>query len=527
MILVSVGQLAADWSERIGQHRWTRALLTKSEAAIGWLDCRLLHTPVWLAATIALFALQSALILTHWPWLDEWQALQIAVQSPDLEALLHNLTYEGHPPLWYLILRWTAQFIQPLWVLAAVALMLALATQALILFASPFTRAERMLIASSQFVMFEMLTVSRSFTLGTMLIVLALALWRRKRLVWLPIALLPMCDFLYGVASLILIALLWRRDRTLFWPGMALWVAIGLAAAWTVRPAPDVVPALSGKAGIPGIGLYASNLGLLLLPFQWESFQPTWNTRLPLLLMPFAWVGFILFALAQTRRDMWNRAIVFGLVVLMLAMSAAIYPLSFRHTVLVAVFLIALAWIDLIKGSAPMNSGFRAWLLVASACGLFTAAVAFVQPFDRAHIAVREIEKRGLENERWLVMPLDAAQGIPALSGITLENPSLDCRQSFVPWTSGFRPETEEEIIEYLEARIAREGRFYMITGFKLGFLPPEIATPIVVARRGYNGADYELYLVGPDAPQIDREMPPCVPGTLPLHTLPPGPSAH
>jgi hypothetical protein len=491
------------------------------------LDHRLQNRLAWAVAVVLVLTLQSALVLTHWPWLDEWQALQIAVQSPSIEAMLHNLHYEGHPPLWYVILRYAEQVVPPLWTLQAVALPLAIATQLLILFASPFTRAERLYIATSQFVMFEMLTISRSFTLGTMLIVLALALWRRPRLVWLPIALLPMCDFFYGVASIILIALLWRRDRTLYWPGVALWVAISLAAAWTVRPAPDVVPALKSEFSLNPIGGIASHLGLLLLPFQWDNFHPTWNSRLPLLLMPFAWMGFVLFAFEQTRRDVWHRAIVFGLVTLMLAMSLTVYPVSFRHTVLIAVFLIALAWIDLLKGVAATTPGFKAWLLAASACGLFTAAVNFALPFDRAHIAAREIEKRGLQDERWLVLPLDAAQGIPALSGMLFENPSLDCRQSFVPWTSGFRPETEEEVIEYLEARIAREGQFYMITGFKLGFLPPEIATPIVVARGGYNRAEYELYLVGPNAPKKRHPMPLCVPGTLPLRALPPAATSH
>ena len=503
----------------IAGNPWLARFVATVDGWIHGLDRRLANTAAWVIAACLLFTLQAALILGHWAWLDEWQALQIAVQSPDLAALLHNLTYEGHPPLWYLILRWTAEFVPLLWVLPVVALVLALITQSLILFASPFTRAERLMVAASQFVLFEMLVVSRSLTLGTMLIVLALVLWQR-RWVWLPIALLPMCDFLFGVVSIIFIALQWRRNA-LYWPGVALWLVVGLAAAWTVLPAPDVVPALADRAGFTGLGLFTSNLGLLLLPFQWEGFAPTWNSRLPLMLMPILWLGFVLFIYAQTARDSWNRAILFGLIGLGLVMSVALYPLAFRHLVIIALMLIALAWIDKLKGQDPVDPGFRVWLGMAAACGLFTSIVNFVQPFDRAHVAAAEIERLGLENERWLALRLDHAQGIPALTGMLFENPSHDCLQSFVPWTSNFRPTQRDEVQEFLENRVASQGQFYMVTRLQFGFLPEDLAQKIAVIPGGYLGKDYELYLVGPDAPKLPRDMPPCVPGTLPIRALP------
>jgi hypothetical protein len=46
-----------------------------------------------------------ALQIWHIHWFDKWQALLIAVQSPDIAELLENLRYEGHPPLWHLLLR--------------------------------------------------------------------------------------------------------------------------------------------------------------------------------------------------------------------------------------------------------------------------------------------------------------------------------------------------------------------------------------------------------------------------------------
>lgn len=70
-------------------------------AIIEWLSV----SRHWFAILGLLAAVQIWLVLSHRPWLDEYQALQIALQSPDFSALLENLRYEGHPPLWYLILR--------------------------------------------------------------------------------------------------------------------------------------------------------------------------------------------------------------------------------------------------------------------------------------------------------------------------------------------------------------------------------------------------------------------------------------
>ena len=89
----------------------------------GWLD----RPRNWIACALAVLILQTALVLTHQPWLDEWQALQISLQSPTITALLENLRYEGHPPLWYLILRAAGGVISPYWVLTVVQLPVALA----------------------------------------------------------------------------------------------------------------------------------------------------------------------------------------------------------------------------------------------------------------------------------------------------------------------------------------------------------------------------------------------------------------
>jgi hypothetical protein len=182
---------------------------------------------VWRTAVVLLMALQAILVVTHHAWLDEWQALQIAVQSPTLGDLLQNLRYEGHPPLWYLILRAIGTVIPYLWVLAVAQLGIAGATQALILFRAPLGRLERLLIGSSYFILFEFGTLSRSLGLGALLTVAFFAA-RSPRAAWGAVILLPMVDFQFGLVSLCLIALLlkdgrWSWPAPLYGPAAACW----------------------------------------------------------------------------------------------------------------------------------------------------------------------------------------------------------------------------------------------------------------------------------------------------------------
>ena len=59
------------------------ALLRRASPARRALEIALLG----MACAAFVLALQIALILTHWPWPDEYQAVQLAVQAPDILLL--------------------------------------------------------------------------------------------------------------------------------------------------------------------------------------------------------------------------------------------------------------------------------------------------------------------------------------------------------------------------------------------------------------------------------------------------------
>ena len=49
-------------------------------------------------------------MFTHELWGDEFHSWNIAKASGSMAELFHNIRYEGHPPLWYLILWISSKF---------------------------------------------------------------------------------------------------------------------------------------------------------------------------------------------------------------------------------------------------------------------------------------------------------------------------------------------------------------------------------------------------------------------------------
>lgn len=485
-------------------------------ALIGRLERALLAQPLWVGAIFAVLALQCALIASHWPWFDEVQALLIALQSPGLPDLFANLRYEGHPALWYLFLRVLGLVLDPQWVLPVAVAIPALIAQACILFRAPFSRAERLLLASGEILLFEFFTISRSASLGVCLVIVAVTFWR-KRGVWLAIAALPLCSFLFGIVSLVLIGLR-AAERRLAWAGLALWAACSAFAAWTVRPEPDIVPALAPQGPILEAAQFALRLGGLLLPIQASGTTLQWDGDPPFALGIVLGIGFLALVWHVLRHARLQRGLLFGFILFLFGFSCLVYPLPIRHMMLIAVLLVALVWLAA-AGGKPVSDGFRLWLLGGSVCGLLVAAIGLTRPFDTAHLAVREIERRGLTGDPWMAFPDSRGPGVPInlLNGIEFERPEARCRQSFVRWNHRSSLRDPEDLVTYLRSEAHRRGRFYLVSQFALDAAPRDLAQPLASIPAGYNGVAYHLYAIAPDRPLSTAPVPRCAGPLRPL----------
>jgi hypothetical protein len=469
----------------------------------------LAHRTIWLFSVGAAAVLQLLLILTHRPWNDEWQALLIARQTPTLASMFAQLHYEGHPQLWYLLLRGVGGLVPPRWILPTINIILAGVVYWTILARSPLRRVERLLLLLSEILLFEMLSVSRSLSLGVALIFVALALWK-SRSAWLALALLPLCDFFFGVigCALIAVRLRDRQDQQVPYFGLSLFALSSCIAASAVIPAKDVI---TGPArGLPfGIVDLARQIGTLMLPWQTKGAVPMWNRPTPVFIGLMLAPVFIWLCARSLRSDRMARWLLFGFIGILLIFSCAIYPIYFRHTALAAFLLIAFVWIRAGKGSEP-DRFFSAWLLIGALCGIATAITNLLIPFDTASEAATVIRQQRLEKRLWFSYPAYWGVSLAAQSGIRLGDLEQDCSFQFMRWN--FRSEIKEfpQLYAALRAARARHGSFYLVTAIKEP-LPLDLARKVATVPAGYDGIEYNLWKIG-DEPVRNEALEPCVP---------------
>ena len=476
--------------------------------------------PPWAfaAGVAAAVVLQIALIATHDYFVDEWQALQIAVQSPDLAALLANLRYEGHPPLWYLLLRGLAAVVGPGSALAAASLLCAIATLALIVLRAPLPRWARLAIILAEPILFEYGTVSRGATLGVSLIFVALASWDRPRAVWGALALLPLVDFLFGVIALALIVLRWWERQRFWGPGVALFALCSLAAAWSVMPAPDFVSVYRPSPPLELVARWLTEMAVVALPVQWDG-GPRWDAPWLTPVTPLLAIAFLAMLYHQTRARPFERLVAVGFPLLLLVFMVGVQVLAIRHVMLAAVVFFAVLWR---QGAArvAIRRPTAIWLAANALCGLLMAGFALTTPFDTAPAAARAIRELRLENEIWLSFPAQHGQGVAALTGIRLEGAELGCRQTFVRWNFRHRLTDPRRLRDWLAREAKRGGTFHLITQHRPARGGP--ARLLATIPYGLDGKIYHLYRVDGAQPGRRRAAPPCVPGTLALPPLAP-----
>jgi hypothetical protein len=158
------------------------------------------------AAILALATIALAVgLCQHQMWRDEIQAWLIVRDSHGLAELFHNLRYEGHPALWYLLLMpFAALGRQPYW-MQLVQWIVASASLAVIICRGPFSRIELLLLPFGYFLLFEYGVKSRSYALGSFLLFAFCAAYKRRRenpiLLAVILALLANVHALYALVA--------------------------------------------------------------------------------------------------------------------------------------------------------------------------------------------------------------------------------------------------------------------------------------------------------------------------------------
>lgn len=162
-------------------------------------------------------AIAAVAVCFHEPWADEAQAWLIA-RDLGIGGILHQMGYEGSPPLWHLLLWILIRLHLPYAALGAVSLTLVAAGMYIWLRWSPLPAPVRLLVPFAFYYQYQYAVVARSYALSTFLAFAAAALWRAKPVRVIPfgvvLALLAQTNlFGFTIAGGIAAAFAWEWIR--------------------------------------------------------------------------------------------------------------------------------------------------------------------------------------------------------------------------------------------------------------------------------------------------------------------------
>ena len=224
----------------------------------------------------------------HECWRDEMQAWLIARDTPDLSAMLEQEHYEGHPPVWYLLLRTVTLVTHQPEAMQLLTMVLAAVTVFLFCYHAPFSRILKILFVCNYYLLFEYGIVCRIYLPGILLLSVACILYPSARERPWPFALsLLMAAFTSIHCLIVAVAMAaaflgsWLLPslrgaqkqeaaaapfRLLPWLAFA--IGVGLAA-YSMFPRPDALP-------VNGYGWNfawdAESLAKVLFAFWWAYF---------------------------------------------------------------------------------------------------------------------------------------------------------------------------------------------------------------------------------------------------------------
>lgn len=185
--------------------------------------------------------LLGVIMYHHELWGDEIHSWNIVKASPSLSALLRNIRFEGHPPLWYLILWPLTRFTHDPVAMQVVQYLIAVSVVFLLLFRSPFPLVARLLLPFGYFLLYEYAALSRNYAIGVLLVCCVCIVLSRPRpkYGWYYV-------FLFLLSNTHLIGLILAASfqvyvllRTRSWVHFLLGGLLLLPAAGCILPPPD------------------------------------------------------------------------------------------------------------------------------------------------------------------------------------------------------------------------------------------------------------------------------------------------
>jgi hypothetical protein len=115
-------------------------------------------------------ALSSLTISHHEIWGDELHSWNIAKSSATISDVVSNSRYEGHPPVWYIVLWSISRCTQDIVWMQVVHWVIITSAVFVLLFFSPIPCLTRSLIPFGYFFLFEYAALSRNYAIALLLL---------------------------------------------------------------------------------------------------------------------------------------------------------------------------------------------------------------------------------------------------------------------------------------------------------------------------------------------------------------------
>jgi hypothetical protein len=311
---------------RGGPQLWQRLVLLGAWVVLVW----------WLASL-------------HVVWRDEARAYAFAIGGSDVVEMWRGLRGEGHPALWYLILRAAHHLTGSPQALSGAGLAIGFLAAALFALKSPFRIWVIFFVLFSAFFVLDYTVIARNYGLAALLMMAVAAWWRRiKDSLWLGLLMFLLCNV--NVPSVVLAGALFLfralevlatdpRERPGEWQRLAAnaLLAAGGALAWFLTVYP---PFNDAAVGLDKRPLTAWNVVRAI--FHQKTFVRDLGIPWPAQPISLILITGSLFVFARHRRALTVAVLAFFTLKFFFFF---IYMAYLRHVALFLVFLLALAWI--------------------------------------------------------------------------------------------------------------------------------------------------------------------------------------
>lgn len=378
------------------------------------------RTALWIVLGWVL--LVAFLLLHHAFWRDEVRALSLALQGDTLVDMLRAVHGDGHPAVWYLLLRGAHTLLPTPAVLPLVSVAVALTAALLLAWRSPFGWFVVAALLLGRLGLYEYSVMARNYGISMLLMFLFATLYQRHRDRGIALGLVLLVLANCNVHSVILagaFALFWLLDLLLdgsvnravalrvYAINVLIFLVGVLLCVITVYPpfndaAEDFIPAGdAARRFVTALFLPAASFWELVgngLPAatRLRSFWPSHSMLASQLLMSVVLVGS---TFGLSRRPAAVAAALATLVGFSI-FFAVVYPGFYRHQGLWLAFLVSLYWIvgrDAPTGASPIVQWLRsAGMVCFAALLVLQVAVGLQQVLPIASGAGPESRSRDL-----------------------------------------------------------------------------------------------------------------------------------